>query len=197
MSKPLSLLAALLFYTCGLLAQAPPIAWQKCFGGPYLDFGVNIEPAKDGGYIMTGYTYGPGGDVSGYHGSTPVGDYWVVKMDATGTIQWPKCLGGTYFDAGWVVHQTPDGGYIVGGQAASLEGDGDVTTTSHGGTDFWIVKLSAAGAILWQKNIGGEANEYLYALELTPDGGYVLAGTTQSMHGDVSGNHGGANDIWV
>jgi gliding motility-associated-like protein len=94
------------------------------------------------------------------------------------------------------VHQAPDGGYVVAGEATSLTGDGDVTTPNHGGSDYWIVKLSATGSILWQKSVGGEKNEYLYAFQFTPDGGYILAGETESTSGDVSGNHGN-RDCWI
>jgi hypothetical protein len=195
--KPIyALLTFALFSTHALRAQTPYLAWQKCFGGPYCDDGSSITPTSDGGYIMIGETYGPGGDVSGYHGNTEVGDYWVFKINSTGTIQWQACLGGTFFDGGAVVLQTSDGGYLVGGQSASLPGDGNVTSTNHGGTDYWVIKLSSAGAIQWQNSYGGEANEYLYAMQPTPDGGYILAGNTPSVGGQVSGNHGG-EDYWV
>jgi gliding motility-associated-like protein len=196
MRRP-ALFLLLLFFTSALQAQTPTLAWQKCFGGPYLDDGASIEPTSDGGYIMTGEAGGPGGDVTGYHGNVQVGDYWVVKMDNTGTIQWERTLGGFSFDGGSIVHQTPDGGYIVGGQSATPAGDGDVTSANHGGSDFWVVKLSSTGAIQWQNSYGGEQNEYLYGLDFTPDGGYILAGTTLSTSGQVTGQHGGANDIWV
>jgi gliding motility-associated-like protein len=195
--KPICLLVTfVLFFTHALRAQAPYLAWQKCFGGPYCDDGESITPTSDGGYIMTGFTYGPGGDVSGYHGNTEVGDYWVFKINSTGTIQWQVCLGGTDFDGGSVVLQTSDGGYLVGGQSNTPPGNGNVTSANHGGTDFWVVKLSGTGAIQWQNSYGGELNEYLYAMQPTPDGGYILAGSTQSVGGQVSGNHGG-QDYWV
>ena len=145
---------------------------------------------------MTGWTEGPGGDVTGYHGAVNVGDYWVVKMDAVGTIQWERTLGGSAYDGGYVIRQTPDGGYIVGGQTSCTAGDGDVTSTNHGQTDFWVVKLSSTGAIQWQNSYGGEGVENLYGLDLTPDGGYILAGNTSSTGGQVTGNHGGL-DGWV
>jgi hypothetical protein len=134
--------------------QAPAIQWQKFYGSGYLDDPASIEPTADGGYIMTGLTNGPGADVTGYHGNKDVGDYWVAKVDAVGTLQWTRSLGGSYYDQAAVVRQAPDGSFVVAGQAASV--DGDVTTPNHGGTDFWIVKLSSTGAILWQKSVWGE-----------------------------------------
>lgn len=199
MKKSALFLFLLLVFHNFLYAQASPgptIEWQKCLGGGYLDYGQSIEPTTDGGYIIAGYTWGPGGDISGYHGNSESGDYWVAKLNSTGVIQWSKCLGGIGFEGGVVVHQAPDGGYVVAGEAGSLPGDGDVTTTNHGGSDYWIVKLSATGSILWQKSVGGEKNEYLYAFQFTPDGGYILAGETESSSGDVSGNHG-SRDCWI
>lgn len=192
----LSLAFVLLVCHSALFAQAPPVEWIKCYGGNYVDFEPTIEPTSDGGYIMTGSVGGPGGDVTGYHGNIELGDYWVVKMDHLGVIQWSRCLGGTYFDQPQKIHEAPDGSFLVLGEAASLPGDGDVTSTNHGGTDYWLVKLSATGTILWQKSYGGERNEYAYDFQFTADGGYILAGETESTGGDVSGKHGG-RDAWI
>src|SRR5579859_2290115 len=186
----------LLFLPFFSQAQAPPIAWQRCLGSPYLDFGWSVEPTSDGGSIVVGYVGGNGGDVSNYHGNISVNDYWVAKLDNKGTIQWSRTLGGTFFDEGSVVRQAPDGSFIVAGEAASLPGDGDVTTPNKGGTDYWMVKLSSTGNVLWEKSFGGERNEYLYDLRFTADGGYILTGETESTGGDVTGNHGG-RDAWV
>jgi gliding motility-associated-like protein len=190
----LSALILLLLFHHSVAGQAPAIQWQKFYGSGYLDDPASIEPTADGGYIMTGLTNGPGADVTGYHGNKDVGDYWVAKVDAVGTLQWTRSLGGSYYDQAAVVRQAPDGSFVVAGQAASV--DGDVTTPNHGGTDFWIVKLSSTGAILWQKSVGGSKNDYLNGLDFTPDGGFILAGWTESNNGDVSGNHGG-RDLWV
>ena len=190
------LLTFLLLFTQALRAQTPYLAWQNCFGGPYVDDGEAIIPTSDGGYIMTGSVGGPGGNVVGYHGNPEVGDCWVIKLSSTGTLQWQVCLGGDDYDDGSVVLQTSDGGYLVGGQSATPAGNGNVTSTNHGGTDFWVVKLNGTGVIQWENSYGGELNEYLYGMQPTPDGGYVLAGCTQSVGGQVSGNHGG-QDYWV
>jgi len=196
--RKLTLFLTFLLLVChsALLAQSPPVEWLKCYGGNYADFEPTIEPTSDGGYIMAGRVGGPGGDVVGYHGNIDLGDYWVVKMDHLGTIQWSRCLGGTFFDQPQMIHEAPDGSFLVLGEAASLPGDGDVTTTNHGGTDYWLVKLSATGSILWQKSYGGDRNEYAYDFKFTADGGYILAGETESSTGDVSGRHGG-RDCWI
>jgi gliding motility-associated-like protein len=180
-----------------LYAQAPAIDWQKCYGSGNYDNASSIAATSDGGSIFVGITYGDGGDVSGHHGSiNTVGDYWVVKLDKNGVIQWSKCLGGAAYDEGMCIRQASDGTYLVAGKSTSSAGDGDLTVANHGGNDLWIVKLSATGSILWQQSLGGELEDVPTSAQLTPDGGYILGGLTRSFTGQVSGNHGGG-DGWV
>lgn len=167
------------------------IEWQNSMGGFRDDFGREIIQTSDGGYIMTGFVYSIDGDVTGNHGDF---DYWVVKLNSLGIIQWQKALGGTFGDEGDSIQQTSDGGYIVAGH--SFSSDGDVTTGNQGLRDFWIVKLDSSGNIQWDKSMGGSATEYAQSIIQTLDGGYIVCGDTYSNDGDVSGNHGYA-DFWV
>lgn len=109
-------------------------------------------------------------------------------------IEWQKCLGGTGDDRPEVVIRTADSGLLIVGYTSS--NDGDVTGFHGGTTDGWVVKLSAAGDLLWQKAFGGSGNEYFKSVAATNDGNYVMAGSTTSNDGDVSGNHGSV-DMWV
>ena len=127
--------------------------------------------------------------MTGNHGSH---DYWVVKLDAAGNILWQKALGGTGTDVAQAITASADGGYVVAGYTGSTNGD---VTGNHGSSDYWVVKLDAAGNILWQKALGGTGIDQAYAITASADGGYVV-GYTQSNDGDVTGNHGG-NDYWV
>jgi len=171
-------------------AQAPAVEWQKCFGGGQSDNAQSIEHTNDGGYIIAGSAASTDGDLSGSHG---LEDFWVIKTNASGTIQWQKSIGGGLVDRASVVHQTLDGGYIVAGSTYSHDGQ---VTANHDGMDYWVVKLDAAGNILWQKTYGGSANDFLYALQITNDGGYIAAGSTGSSDGDLNGNNG-ARDYWI
>ncbi len=125
------------------------VQWQKSYGGTLDDYGKSIEQTTDGGYIVTGFTNSDDGDVAGYH-NTNFGtfDGWVLKLSASGNIQWQKCLGGSMDDLGYVIRQTPDGGYIFTGAAASV--DGDINPLQHHGftEDYWVVKLDPAGKSL-------------------------------------------------
>jgi gliding motility-associated-like protein len=173
--------------------QNPVIQWQKIYGGPYGDYAHAIRATTDGGYIVAGYTEGNGGNVAGYHGNLFINDYWVMKLDRDGQMEWQRCIGGTYTEQGADVRQTPDGGYLVAGISASIECE---LEGNKGALDYWVVKLSPKGDILWQKHYGGGNHEYCYGLDLTSDGGFVVAGHTESFNGDVT-NPRGKRDYWV
>ncbi len=166
------------------------IQWQKCLGGTGVDYTYSVRQTSDGGYITIGYTTSTDGDISGNHGDY---DVWVVKLDHVGAIQWQKCLGGTGLDKAWSIQQTPDAGYIVAGYTKSNDGD---VAGNHGDYDAWVVKLDNAGAIQWQKCLGGTGSDSGNFIQQTTDGGYIVVGPTTSTDGDVAGNHGG-NDVWV
>ncbi|MDR3272603.1 MAG: T9SS type A sorting domain-containing protein, partial [Flavobacteriaceae bacterium] len=168
------------------------IDWQKCLGGSDYDSASSIQQTSDGGYIVAGRTSSNDGDVSGNHGGNS--DGWVVKLDASGAVQWQKCLGGSNSEVFNAIQQTSDGGYIVAGYTNSNDGD---VSGNHGSDDFWVVKLNASGELLWQKCLGGSGQDSVYSIQQTSDGGYIAAGFTTSNDGDVSGFHGGYYDGWV
>ncbi len=172
------------------LGSSGDIVWQKSLGGSGSEAARSVQQTADGGYIVAGYSYSDDGDVSGNNGSY---DYWVVKLDGSGTIVWQKSLGGSGYDEAYSVQQTSDGGYIVAGYANSDDGD---VSGNHGNADYWVVKLNGSGNIVWQKPLGGSGSEVAYSVQQTADGGYIVAGLSESNDGDVSGNHGNT-DYWV
>lgn len=171
------------------------VEWKKCYGGSEWDDGRFIRQTNEGGYIICGYTRSVDGDVMGYHGgSSDVYDAWILKLDATGTIEWQKCLGGTGWDDAASIQQTNDGGYVLGASTESINGD---VTGNHGSFDMWVVKLSAAGAIQWQKSFGGTSYDGCHSIKQTSDGGFIVAGLAVSADGDVNGLHGFSSDCWI
>ncbi len=168
------------------------IQWQKALGGTNYDDASSIQQTTDGGYIVAGYSNSNDGDISGNHGGR---DFWVVKLDNIGAIQWQKALGGTGLDDASSIQQTADGGYIIAGNAGSNDGD---VSGFHGGIgpDSWVVKLDNTGAIQWQKALGGTGFDNGSSIQQTADGGYIIAGLSNSNDGDVTGNHGDV-DYWV
>jgi len=166
------------------------ILWQKSLGGSGMDVAQSVQQTSDNGYIVAGATWSNDGDVSGNHGN---GDYWVVKLDSGGNLQWQKTFGGSGIDNAFSVNITHDGNYIVAGWTQSNGGD---VTGYHGGADFWIVKLDPVGNILWERSLGGSEAEHAWASFETIDGGFIIAGDSKSNDGDVTGNHGN-EDYWV
>jgi hypothetical protein len=174
------------------------IQWQKSLGGTLSDVPTSIQQTTDGGYIVAGYSYSNDGDLNGnHHGLNIITDCWIVKLDATGNIQWQKSLGGDNYDNAFSIRQTSDGGYIFAGSSNSVNGD---VTGNHGSDDYWIVKLNSTGDIDWQKSFGGSLNDRPFSIYPTNDGGYVVAGYSFSIDGDIIGDHHGTNnnkDYWI
>jgi hypothetical protein len=191
--KYLSVILFWLSFNSTINAQ-PTIEWQKCLGGSHNDRGNSIQQTSDSGYIVAGNARSVDGDVTGNHGTWD--DYWVVKLNNTGTIEWQKCVGGYDGDYAESIRQTADGGYIVTGRSASIDGD---VTGNHGGnlvTDYWVVKLDSAGSIVWEKCLGGTDWDGAESVRQTYDGGYIIAGSAGSNDGDVTGFNGGL-DYWI
>lgn len=177
----------------------PSLIWQKTLGGTKEDKGNGIIKAIDGGFIVVGSTKSNNGDLTGHHGSTDSSDAWVVKLSATGAIEWQRNYGGTGKDEFNTVIRTSDGNYICFGTTTSSDGDVTGYHTGGGNTDWWVVKIDRYGNIIWQKALGGTSNEPAGSVREFSDGSLYLIGSTWSKDGDV-GNHGifGSNpNVWV
>ncbi|UOK41786.1 MULTISPECIES: T9SS type A sorting domain-containing protein [Flavobacterium] len=166
------------------------IEWERSFGGTLNDYACSIQQTIDGGYIVAGDTNSNDIDVTDPHGYY---DVWAVKLTSTGTMAWQRSLGGTNLDATYSILQTADGGYIIAAHSNSNNGN---VTENHGGTDYWVVKLTNTGDIDWKKSFGGTLIDEAYSIQQTSDGGYIVAGFSNSNNGDVTGNHGDF-DYWV
>jgi hypothetical protein len=165
------------------------IMWQRTLGGTYEDDAGSITEASDG-YVVVGGTSSSDGDVNGH----PVnGDIWVLKLDRKGSIIWQKLLGGSAYEFAHSIIHTTTSGYILLGRTSSNDGD---VSGNHGGQDVWVVKLDNNGKILWQKTLGGTNYEMPYSIITRPKGGAIIAGTSGSNDGDISGNHG-TSDAWI
>lgn len=182
------------------LAANGDTVWTKSLGGSGEETIFSVKQTTDNGYIVAAASTSLDGDVWGNHGAN---DVWIVKLNASGDTVWTRSLGGTEDDYGLDLVQTSDGGYLAGGVSNSNNGDvaGHYGDNTH--SDIWLVKLDAAGAIQWQRSLGGTGDESPadlfkgFSLDNTPDGGYLVGGTTESIDGDVSGNHSLAQDYWM
>lgn len=170
--------------------------WDKRFGGPADDEMRAMAQTSDGGFILAGESRsGVGGEKTQVNNGAY--DVWVVKTDLNGNLQWDACYGGSDDDRLNAVQQTTDGGYLFGAWTNSPLGF-DVSEVGKGLTDMWLIKADASGQKMWDHRFGGSDNEYLYALDQTHDGGFILGGYTRSpVGGDVSEVGQGAYDFWL
>ena len=166
------------------------IEWEKKYGSMgEAEYAKSVLQTTSG-YIFAGVNKSNSGDVNGNHG---LWDAWVVKVDNLGNIIWQKSLGGTNAEEAKSIVQTTDGGYIIAGFTSSNDFD---VSGNHGNRDYWIVKLSSIGDVEWQKTLGGTGDETANSIQQTTDGGFIVAGQTNSTDGDVLSTIGG-DDFWV
>ena len=166
------------------------LSWENSLGGSFNDVAHSVTQTSDGSYLVAGISSSSNGDVTGANGGR---DYWLVKLDATGTIIWQSALGGEDTDVSYSVTETSDGGCIVAGFSTSTNGN---IAGNHGDSDYWISKLDNSGDFSWQQTIGGSSTDDPRSIQQTEDGGYIVAGYSYSEDGDLSRNQG-LSDYWV
>ena len=172
------------------LGEEGDLEWEKSYGGSGNEHATSIQQTTDGGYIVAGYTDSFDGDVNekiGYY------DYWILKLSSDGALEWEKCYGGTEDDRAKSIQQTTDGGCIIAGYSASSDGD---VSENQGYADFWIIKIMSNGSLEWEQSYGGSDSDHATSIQQTKDGGYIVAGVSNSDDGDVSKNQGDG-DYWI
>lgn len=173
--------------------------WQKLLGGSSTDVGNSVQQTTDNGFIITGWSQSSNtGTLSGINSNGAL-DFYIIKLDVNGNMQWQKLLGGTLVDNGRSVEQTADGGFIVAGNTASSNTGTLTGLTSNGLNDGWILKLDGNGNVQWQNLLGGSADDYIYSIVQTIDGGYIYTGNSFSSNtGTLTGVvSNGSADYWV
>jgi hypothetical protein len=148
------------------------IEWNQTYGGSANESAYSLVEAFDGGYALVGFTesFGAGG-----------ADFWLVKTDADGYMEWNQTYGGQENDVAHSLVKTSYGGYALAGETKSF---------GAGSTDFWLIETDEFGNLMWAETYGGEGSEVAYSLVETGDGGYLTVGFTDSF-GD------GYGDVWM
>ena len=155
--------------------------WNQTYGGPQIDTALSIVGMNDGSYVLAGYTSSFGAGLN---------DAWLIKTDASGTLQWNKTYGGSYDDQAYAMVQSSGGGFALAGQ---------IRTSANGTTNYWLLETDSSGNMKWNKTNDGSLDNSAYALVQAEDGGFALAGfaNTQGNAEDVllvkiNGNGGAA-----
>lgn len=173
------------------------VLWQKTFGFSGVDTGISIIQTNDNGFLLSGVldvsASGGQGNSKSLNTKHAGGDYWIIKLNATGTKEWSKFYGGTFTDTPYDAIQTSDNDYIIVGSSDSNDVD---ISKNKGSYDFWAIKISETGTLLWEKSFGGTEIDEAYAITNSGDGNYIIVGDTRSNDLDITNNKGAA-DLWL
>jgi hypothetical protein len=154
--------------------------WNRTFGGTGDDSVYSVRNTLDGGYILAGRTGSYGAGI----------DAWLIKTDANGNEQWNKTFGLDGSDWAYSVMPSLDGGYVLGGKLDTAKNPDFKGQILYEDNDVWLFKTDANGNLEWSKTIGGLKSDVARFVQQTSDGGYVIAGTTESYGS-------GGSDIWL
>jgi hypothetical protein len=168
------LIFAMLVMALPSFAQ-PDSLWSRTYGGTGWESCYSVAQTEDGGYVMSGNRSN--------NGSWAGTNAWIMKTNGQGDSLWGLTFGGPQWDNGWFVRPTADGGYSVAG---STESNG------AGAADYWLTKWDANGNMVWNRTYGGTLNDWAHWGQQTADGGYIIAGASQSY-----GHPLGVQDCWV
>jgi hypothetical protein len=170
------------------LNAAGVIEWKQIFGGSSDDRAHAIIQTANGDLVFAGTSNSTDGAIIGAKGGF---DGWVVRLTSAGTLLWSSNVGGSDDDALFDLFEAPTGALIVAGESKSFIPG----TTNRGGYDFYLVALRNTGSVIYQKQYGGSSDEGVRGVTRLANS-IVMAGTTASDNGNVTGNKGGT-DIWV
>lgn len=151
------------------------VFWKK-YGGASTDQIASVRETSDGGYVAVGFS-------NSFSASQ---DALILKLDSSGNVTWAKTYGGANDEEALSIQQATDGGFVAAGYLL----------TNLGFQDLWVFKVNSSGALVWQKSYGGDLDDSANAIALTSDGGYLVAGITNSFASQNQGwilrlNNGG------
>lgn len=172
------------------------IIWEKTFGFLGTDQSFSIIQTSDNGYLLTGVL-----DVSnsGGQGNSRTskrhagGDYWVIKLSASGNKEWSRYYGGANTDTLYDAIETQDNSFLLVGSSDSNDVD---ISKNNGSYDFWVVKIDAKGDVIWEKSYGGSEIDEAFSITKTLDNNFIITGNSRSNDKQVAKNNG-SSDIWI
>ncbi len=194
---------ALSFLSSSLL-YSQDIQWQQVLGGVHSEYLYDVKATPDYGFLLIGSSFSEDSGNKSGKGQGDL-DYFIWKMDESGKMEWQKTFGGSGSDYLYSASLTKEGGFILGGSSNSPK-SGDKLEDGFGNMDFWILKLDPTGEEEWQITLGGIGNDQLQSIQQTPDGGFIIGGSSDSSPmldktGQIIGNKSqesyGSFDYWV
>ena len=160
------------------------LEWQKNYGGAGNDYLYSVAYTQDSGYILGGSSDSPKSDVKDTD-SFGKRDFWIVKLNPRGEMEWQHTYGGSEDDQLTAIRQTDDGGFWVAGTTSS-DASGNKKSVAIGNEDLWVLRLDASGNVLWERTIGGLRKDACKAMTLSDQGLWVLAhSNAQTTHGQA------------
>ncbi len=138
------------------------VAWDMFYGGDSSDYIYDVQQASNGDFLLCGFSNSFG--TQGF-------DVWVVRIDSAGNELWMQTYGGDGDDRGYSIHENFDGGLIIQGITHSL---------NNGSSDYWLLRTDQYGNLVWDQTYGGDNEEICHSSIITSDGGYLLAGSSNS-----------------
>lgn len=177
--------------------------WDKRYGGGDWDYLQDVALTSDGGFLLAGFTH----STNGYTITQPSqggNDFWILKVDSAGIVQWDKRFGGAGNEFLNNILATPDGGFFLRGSSSS-DSTGDVSHHTHGNVDYWLVKIDSVGNKQWDKLYGGSNQDGAQNVGFTSssmiqlsDGNFLMSDFSYSNSGgDKSENNLGVCQPWI
>jgi len=170
--------------------------WQKSFGGDGLDLLNKVLTTRDGGFLLAGSSNSSKSD---YKKEEALGleDFWVIKLNADGSEQWQKTLGGSGSDMLKTAIEMPMGGYLLAGSSSSPASE-HKRGENYGNKDYWLVRINTVGEVEWDVSFGGIYVDEVEALCPAPENGiYVLGYSNSGEDGNKTTKGLGEGDYWL
>lgn len=179
--------------------------WQHTLGGDQDDTLFALTQTNDGGFIAGGNS-NSGATNSKSKSNQNGADFWVLKLDKTGTIEWQETYNYGKKDVLSSIVENVDGTFIIGGYAQSesvqktensVQKSVGKKADKEGINDYIALKIKATGEEIWTQTVGSKGDEILKKLFETRDGGYILAGTSIGNASKDKNAAIGGSDFWI
>lgn len=171
------------------LAQNGTKEWTRYFGGSFTDTAFGVAETDTNDYIIVGSSDSNDVDITSNRGTY---DFWVIRIDAGGSLVWEKSFGGSEIDEARGITTTLDGNFLIVGDTRSSDVD---VSENNGVADLWLVKIDGSGNLLWEKSIGGANFDSARSIAPSLQNGYLISGSSRSSTSDF--NNQGQNDAWI